>query len=155
MMRQRVSGLLAVLGALLVVVLGATGAAAQAPEREVIPVDDQFVDEDLSEQCGVEVTATITGQVIELTFPEGKVLQSVGAVNIQVVWTAGDNQVRTRDVGIDQIRVQPDGTAILSIVGQVPLDFTGVLKIDLDTGDAILEPHHFVDIAELCERLTA
>ena len=155
MMRQRVSGMLAVLGALLVVVLGATAAAAQPPERVVIPVDDQFVDEDLSAECGVEVTATITGQVIELTFPDGKVLQSVGAVNVQVVWTAGDNQVRTRDVGIDQTRVQPDGTAILSIVGRVPLQFTGVLKIDLDTGEAILEPHHFVDIAELCARLTA
>jgi hypothetical protein len=57
-------------------------------------------------------------------------------------------------VGIDQVRAQPDGTAILSIVGQVPLGFTGVLKIDLDTGEAILEPHHFVDIAEVCEQLT-
>ena len=155
MMRRRVSGLLAVLGALLVVALGASAAAAQGPERIVIPVDDQFVDEDLSEECGVEVTATVTGQVIEFTFADGKVLQSLGAVNIQVVWTAGDNQIRTRDVGIDQTRVQPDGTAILSIVGQVPLQFTGVLKIDLDTGDAILEPHHFVDIAELCAQLTA
>jgi hypothetical protein len=60
-------------------------------------------------------------------------------------------------VGIDQVRVQPDGTAILSIVGQVPLGFTGVLKLNLETGEAILEPHHFVDIAEVCaaaDRLT-
>jgi hypothetical protein len=155
MRRQRTSGVLAVLGALLVVVLGATGAAAQAPERVVIPVDDEFVDQDLSAECGVEVTVTITGQVIAFTFPDGKVLQTLGPLNLQVVFSAGDNQVRTRDVGIDQIRVQPDGTAILSIVGQVPLQFTGVLKIDLDTGDAILEPHHFVDIAEVCAQLTA
>jgi hypothetical protein len=30
-----------------------------------------------------------------------------------------------------------------------------VLKIDLDTGEAILEPHHFADIEEVCEQLTA
>jgi hypothetical protein len=61
MRRQRTSGLLAILGALLVVVLGATAAAAQAPEKEVIPIDETFVDEGLSEACGVEVTITITG----------------------------------------------------------------------------------------------
>jgi hypothetical protein len=71
------------------------------------------------------------------------------------VFTAGDNQIRVRDVGIDQVRVAPDGTVILSIVGQVPLGFTGVLKLDLDTGEAILEPHHFADIEEVCEQLTA
>jgi hypothetical protein len=155
MRRQRTIGVLAVLGALLTVVLGATAAAAQAPERVVIEVDDQFVDQDLSAECGVEVTATVTGQVIELTFADGKVLQSVGAVNVQVVWTAGDNEVRARDVGIDQTRVQSDGTVILSIVGQVPLQFTGVLKINPETEEVILEPHHFVDIAELCAQLTA
>ena len=39
MRRQRTIGLLAVLGALLAVVLGATAAAAQAPEKEVIQVE--------------------------------------------------------------------------------------------------------------------
>jgi hypothetical protein len=55
----------------------------------------------------------------------------------------------------DQVRVQPDGTVILSIVGQVPLGFTGVLKINPETEEVILEPHHVVDIAEVCEQLTA
>ena len=155
MRRQRTIGLLAVLGALLVVVLGATAAAAQPPVKEVIQVDDTFVDQDLSDECGVEVTVHITGRVTEFTFPDGSVLQDLTTLNLQVVFTAGDNQIRVRDVGIDQIRVQPDGTAILSIVGQVPLGFTGVLKINLDTGDAILEPHHFVDIDQVCEQLTA
>ena len=155
MRRQRTSGVLAVLGALLVVVLGATGAAAQAPEREVIPIDETFVDPFLSEECGVEVTVTQTGRVTVFTFPDGRVLQSLTTLNIAVVLTAGDNQIRIRDVGIDQVRVQPDGTVILSIVGQVPLGFTGVMKINLDTGEVILEPHHFVDIAEVCAQLTA
>jgi hypothetical protein len=155
MRRRRISGLLAVLGALFVVVLGATAAAAQAPVKEVIQVDDAFVDEALSEECGVEVTVTQTGRVTVFTFPDGRILQEMTTLNLETVFTAGDNQIRVRDVGIDQVRVAPDGTVILSIVGQVPLGFTGVLKINLETGEVILEPHHFADIEEVCEQLTA
>ena len=155
MRRRRTSGVLAVLGALLVVMLGATAAVAQAPEREVIPVDEQFVEEFLSEECGVEVTATVTGRVTIFTFPDGRVLQDLSTLNIAVVWSAGDNQIRVRDVGIDQVRVQPDGTVILSIVGQVLFDFTGVLKINPETDEVILEPHHFFDLEEVCAQLTA
>jgi hypothetical protein len=156
MTRRRTSGVLAVLGALLVVVFGTTAAAAQAPEREVIQVEDEFVDEDLAEECGVdEVNVTVTGRVTLFTFPGGTVLQDLTTVNLEVVWSAGDNQVRVRDVGIDQVRVQPDGTVILSIVGQVLFGFTGVMKINPETGEVILEPHHFFDIAEVCAQLTA
>ena len=49
----------------------------------------------------------------------------------------------------------PDGTAILTTTGQLPFEFTGVLKINLDTGEVILEPHHVVDIEAVCEQLTA
>ena len=155
MRRQRTTGVLAVLGALLVMVFGATAAAAQAPEKEVIQVEDTFVEEFLSEECGVEVTATVTGRVTIFTFPDGRVLQDLTTVNLAIVWTAGDNEVRARDVGIDQVRVQPDGTVILSIVGQVLFDFTGVLKINPETDEVILEPHHFFDIEEVCAQLTA
>jgi hypothetical protein len=155
MKRQRTIGLLAVLGALLTVVLGATGAAAQAPVKEVIPIDDEFADEFLTEECGVPVTTTATGRITIFTFPDGTVLQDLTTVNVSFVATAGDNQARFRDVGIDQVRVQPDGTLILSIVGQVPFDFTGVMKINLETGEVILEPHHEVDTTRVCEQLTA
>ena len=123
--------------------------------KESHSVDDEFVEEFLSEECGVEVTATVTGRVTIFTFPDGRVLQDLSTLNIKVVWSAGDNQILTRDVGIDQVRVQPDGTVILSIVGRVPVDFTGVLKINLETDEAILEPHHFVDLEEVCAQLTA
>ena len=45
------------------------------------------------------------------------------------------------------VRIAPDGTMILSIVGQIPFGpgFTGVLKINLDTGEVIHEPHHFTE----------
>jgi hypothetical protein len=155
MRRRRTSGVLAVLGALLVVVLGATAAGAQAPEKEVIQVDDTFEDEFLTEACGVPVTTTVTGTITVFTFPDGEVLEELTTLNLAIVATAGDNQARFRDVGIDQVRVAPDGTVILSIVGQVPFGFTGVLKLNLETGEVILEPHHIVDPTRVCELLTA
>jgi hypothetical protein len=65
-----------------------------------------------------------------------------------------DAQIRVRNVGADVVRVTPDGTATITTTGQVPFEFTGVLKINLDTDEVILEPHHFVDIDQVCERLT-
>jgi hypothetical protein len=37
----------------------------------------------------------------------------------------------------------------------VPCEFTGAIKINLNTGDVILEPHHFADIEAVCAQLTA
>lgn len=70
--------------------------------------------------------------------------------------TAGDNTIRFRDVGADLVRIEPDGTAILMIIGQLPFDFTGVLKIDLETGEAILEPQHVTgdEVEDACAILT-
>jgi hypothetical protein len=44
---------------------------------------------------------------------------------------------------------------ILSIVGQVPFEFTGVMKINLETEEVILEPHHTLDTTQACELLTS
>jgi hypothetical protein len=45
---------------------------------------------------------------------------------------------------------------VLSVIGQVPFDFAGVLKIDLETGDVILEPHDRSEkqLAKACAKLT-
>jgi hypothetical protein len=156
MRRHRSSGVLAILGALLTVVLGATTATAQAPEKETFPISATFQDPLLTEACGVAVTTTITGQITFFTFPDRPVgPQDLVTVNIAIVATAGDNQVRLRNVGIDLLRVEPDGTVVLMVVGQIPLEFTGVLKLNPETGEVILEPHHIVDTTRVCELLTA
>ena len=155
MRRQRTSGLLAVLGALLVVVLGATAAAAQVPEKEIIPVNGFYVDVVLSRACGVQVTHTVTGSVTILTYPDRPVgPQELQRFHLEHVIAAGDNQLWAREVGIRLIQVEPDGTVVISIVGQVPFQFTGVLKVNYYTGQATLEPHHVVDIEEVCAQLT-
>jgi hypothetical protein len=155
MRRHRTRGSLAVLGALLVVALGATAAAAQVPVKETITVSDTFQDEFLTEACGVEVTITVSGFITFLTFPDRPVgLQELTSYHLDILATAGDKQARFKDVGIDLLRVEPDGTVVLMIVGQVPFEFTGVLKINLDTGEVILEPQHTVDTTRVCRLLT-
>jgi hypothetical protein len=155
MRRYRTRGSLAVLGALLVVALGATAAAAQAPVKETITFSDTFQDEFLTEACGVAVTTTVNGRITFFTFPDRPVgPQDLNSVHVDILATAGDNQARFKDVGIDLLRVEPDGTVVLSIVGQVPFEFTGVLKINPDTGEVILEPQHIVDTTRVCRLLT-
>jgi hypothetical protein len=117
------------------VVLGA------GPVIEQVDIDETFVDDFLSDACGVTVTTTIRGRITFRTFPgEGTGVAQLNTVNFILTATAGDRTFRFRDVGADLVRIEPDGTAILSIIGKVPFGFNGVLKIDLETGEAILEP---------------
>ena len=140
---------LTVLAALL-----ASGATAGKPVFERIDVNETAPDPFLTEECGVAVTTQAEGYITSRTFTGGGTgVASVRTINIALTATAGDNVVRFRDVGADVVRIEPDGTAILMIIGQVPFDFTGVLKIDLETGEAILEPQH--STAENLERACA
>lgn len=147
--------LLLVLGAILVVALAPARASATPPERETITFSETFEDEFLTEACGVDVTTTVNGRLTFVTFagsPAGA--QEMTSVHVDLVAAAGDNQVRFKDVGIDLVRVEPDGTVVLMIVGQIPFEFTGVLMIDLTTGEVILEPRHTVDTSRACRLLT-
>ena len=152
--RRRLGSVLGV-ATVFVLMLGGTASAVGPPERETITFSDTFEDEFLSEECGVDVTTSIDGRVTKLTFPDQPVgPQELSSVHFDIVASTGDNQVRFKDVGIDLVSVMPDGTVVLMIVGQVPFDFTGVLMIDLTTGEAILEPHHIVDTTRACHLLT-
>jgi hypothetical protein len=145
-------------GALLVAALAVPGVSlAAAPEFERISVDETFVDEFLSGACGVTVTTTARGHIIVRTFSgEGTGVAELRTINLSLTATAGDRAIRFRDVGADLVRIEPDGTAVLSIIGQVPFDFAGVLKIDLETGEAILEPRDRSEeqLAKACAVLT-
>ena len=155
MRTRRMLGSVLGAGTALVLMLGGTASAVGPPERETITFSDTFEDEFLSEECGVDVTTSIDGWVTILTFPDQPVgPQELSSVHFDLVASAGDNRVRFKDVGIDLVSVMPDGTAVLMVVGQVPFEFTGVLMIDLATGEAILEPHHIVDTTRACHLLT-
>ena len=151
--RAVIAGLagLLVLGALLV-----PGAIAGKPVLERFDVDETTPDPFLTAECGVAVTTHAEGHVIVRTLDGDVGPAVVRTLNIGLTATAGDNVVRFRDVGADVERIEPDGTAILMIIGQVPFDFTGVLKIDLETGEAILEPQHITaeNLEKACATLT-
>jgi hypothetical protein len=139
-----------------VVALGATAAAAQQPEREVIPVSFTGPFDLLTEACGVDVTINVSGTITVLTFPDGTGPLELAAVSLDIVLVAGDNQVLSRNAGIDLFRVEPDGTVILTSTGVVGVVFSGVLKINLTTGEVILESPQHVEgsIARVCRQLT-
>jgi hypothetical protein len=155
MRRHRTSGVLAVVGALLVVALGATAAAAAAPVKETITFSETFQDEFLTEACGVEVTTTASGFITFLVYPDRPVgPQDLTSFHEDLVAVAGDNSVRFKSVGVDLVRVEPDGTVILISTGQAPFFFTGALKVNLTTGEVILEPQHTDYTDRVCRLLT-
>lgn len=136
----------------------APGAMAAKPTFERIDVDETAPDEFLSEVCGVDVTVQARGHIITRTFAGDQTgVAELRTINIGLTATADGNTFRFRDVGADLIRVEPDGTAVLMIIGQVPFAFTGVLVIDLETGETILEPQHSLEerLEEACAALTA
>jgi hypothetical protein len=155
MRRHRTSAFLVIVGVLLALALGPSVATAAPPERETTTFSDTFQDQFLTEACGVDVTTTVNGRITFLAFPDRPIgPQDLTSIHVNFVATAGDNRVVFKDVGVDIVRITPDGTAIFMVVGQVPFDFTGVLKINLTMGEVILEPHHIVDTTRACRLLT-
>ncbi len=149
---------IALLVAALVAHVITAAASAGKPTIERIDVDETEADPFLTAECGVDVTVHFEGQVIIRTFSgAGAGPAEIQTINILATVTAGGNSYRIRDVGADHVQIKPDGTAILMIIGQIPFNFTGVLKLDLDTGEAIVEPHHSLEgqIEEACAALTA
>ena len=136
---------------------GSSVVGAAKPESERIVVDDEFEDDAFSEECGVPVTTRVQGFVILRTFDDsGTGVVSLNTISLSLTATAGDRIFRFRDVGADLVRIEPDGTAVLQIIGQVPFEFAGVLKVDLDTGEVILEPRDRSEwqIERACAALT-
>ena len=153
-MRWRRCLSLTVAGLVVVGCVVAASATAAKPTFELITVNETFLDEDLSEACGVAVTVHVEGRILLREF-SGPRLAVVNTVNVAGTATAGDNSFRFRDVGADHARVTRDGSIELMIIGQLPFDFTGVLKINPDTGEVLHEPTHFVGTEKACAALTA
>lgn len=134
-------------------------APAAKPDTVVIDVDDTGPDADMTAACGVPVTFHAVGRVAIKTFSGTGAAgpDLIRTLNISVTFSAGDNSYRIRDVGADHVQRQPDGSLVLMIIGQVPFDFIGVLKLDPETGEAILEPHHSIAdrLDDACAALTA
>jgi hypothetical protein len=143
------------LSAMLIVALAPAASAGGKPVMETITFTETFDDVELTEACGVDVTTMQSGRITFFEFPDRPVgPQDLTSVHVHFVATSDFGAVRFKDVGIDVVRIQPDGTLILMVVGQVPFEFTGLLKVNLTTGEVIHEPVHIVDTTRVCRLLT-
>jgi hypothetical protein len=145
-------------GVVAVAALAAPSAFAGKPTFERIDIDETFDDDFLTEECGVPVTTHAEGHITLRVFEgAGRGVAELNTLNVALTAMSGENTYRFRDVGADQVRIEPEGTAILLIIGQTPFGFAGVLKIDLETDEVILEPQHSLEgnVEEACAALTA
>jgi hypothetical protein len=127
--------------------------------RDKFDVNDTFQSKPLTDACGFPVTITATGTVRNLKFPD----RAVGPQDItigNVVWVAkaGNKTVRFQDVGMTMDLVEPEGTEITITAGHHPpvLDeLTGVIKINSETGELIMQSHDVSDAARqrICQQL--
>jgi len=141
--------------ALMLAAFAPAAAAGGKPVKETITFTETFDDVELTDACGVDVTTTASGRITFFGFPDRPVgPQDLTSVHVHFVATSDFGAVRFKDVGIDVVRIQPDGTLILMVVGQVPFEFTGLLKVNLTTGQVIREPVHIVDTTRVCRLLT-
>jgi hypothetical protein len=107
------------LAALATMLLAAPALAAK-PSMERIQVDDRFVDGFLSEMCGTEVTTHVTGHITLRAFSDGDVLvRELNNYALTAVYQSDHATVRAKDVGVDRVRYQADGSIINVIVGNV------------------------------------
>jgi hypothetical protein len=147
---------LLVLSVLVVGVMAVATATAGRPVTTRMNFDATFPDDFLSAACGFEVTTHARGHAISREFDRAKGTVAVSTLNIALTAMANGNTYRFRDVGADHVKITKDGP-ILSIVGQIPFEFIGVLKIDLDTDEVVHEPGHDISgrIADACAALAA
>ena len=144
--------LVAVVAALMAALGLVPVALAAGPTITVARFTDTFHDDFLSAECGVDVTTTATGQVIDHTFEREEGVARVSSVNVGLVAQAGDRTFRFRDVGADVVQ-NANGTITVLISGQVPFGWTGVLKFDPATDELLLEPH-WIDTSRACAALS-
>jgi hypothetical protein len=146
-----------VAAALVLAAFAASDTHAAVPTIERIDVDQTVPDPDLSLICGFPVAIRAEGHIIETRFDgEGTGIIELTSYSLFVAAVANGNAYAFPAHGASLIRTEPDATEILMTAGQTS-GFTGVLKIDLNTGEIILEPQRRfgADPEEVCAALAA
>lgn len=128
---------IALLGALfMAVTLSAAPVFAAQPEMERVPVDDVFVDDFLSDACGVQVTAHVTGHFILRTFTDaaGDPTRAVNNYAISVAWSSVNGALGAKDVGADHITFLDDSILVVIIGSVQSISLPGQGRVYQDTG---------------------
>ena len=133
----RVIGL-SLLGALLVT----APVSAARPQQDRIAIDDLFVDDFLSDACGVEVTVRATGHVILRTFTDadGNPISEVNNFAVDLHWSSENGEIHAKDVGVDRVTYLADGGLVDIIIGSVQsFSIPGQGRVYADVGRSMLE----------------
>jgi hypothetical protein len=128
------------LATIALVVLAAPVSAAR-PQMERITVDDLFVDEFLSETCGIEVMGHFTGHIIFRAFTDatGSVVREVNNFALSGRFWSELGSVGFKDVGVDRVTYTPDGF-INVIVGNVQsISVPGEGRVYANVGQTTLQ----------------
>ncbi len=88
---------------------------------ERVPVDDVFVDEFLTEVCGFEVNGHVFGHITFRAFPndDDVVVRELNNYALTAVYSSAQATIRVKDVGVDRVSFQADGSIVNVIVGSV------------------------------------
>ena len=105
----------------LATLLLAAPAAAAKPEMERVPIDDAFFDDFLTEVCGTEVHGHVYGHITFRAFTndDDVVVRELNNYALTSVFMSEHATVRVKDVGVDRVTYQDDGSLINVIVGNV------------------------------------
>jgi hypothetical protein len=110
----------------LLLTLGSVPAAAAPPEGKfnLVEVDDEFVDEFLTAQCGFTVTHTVVGTVKESGFVDetGDFVVTQARIRLKEALIGPTGVALTYpNVGIDKIAYNPDDTQTVTSTGILAL----------------------------------
>ena len=136
----------AFIGAILLGSLATSGAFAAGPTRVVEdlndPVFDYYWSQDITKKCGFPVDVDIAGHISYLFFA-GNGTQSVQELDLYALrWVftnpATGTTIHTGDVGVDRTYVR-GGSLYIAITGVSGYPAIGLVVIDLETGDVVLQ----------------
>ena len=108
---------LGLLGAALVV----APVSAGQPDMERVPIGDTFVDEFLTEACGVEVHVQEIGHITLRTFTDaaGNPVREVNNYAVRVRLWSVNGDIHAQDVGADRATYLDAGSIVVIIIGSV------------------------------------
>jgi hypothetical protein len=115
---------------------------AGQPQRELVQIDDEFVDEFLSDACGVEVNAHVTGHIITRLFrdADGNLVRELTNYANSILWWSENGEIHAKDVGVDRVTLFEDGSVLLIIIGSVQsFSIPGQGRVYSDVGRTMVE----------------
>lgn len=124
---------LAVLGAALL----AAPASAARPQQVREQVDNLFVDDFLSEACGVTITGHVTGHAIFRLFTDaqGAPIRELNNYAFSVRFASDSASIFAKDVGVDRVTYLADGSLIQVVIGSVQsFSSPGMGRVYADVG---------------------